>query len=162
MKTKQYKFNDETVDITFLETKEGGVGFELDGEKYAARLIAQDGPRLVIELNGKLFHLSMENNYCRINGKQVHVTRKKVQRSGKKTDDTGGLVSPMPGKILKISAKEGDKVSKGTTLVVMEAMKMEHSLKAPCDCVVDKFFYQEGQLVEGDVELVAITPEEGS
>ena len=48
----------------------------------------------------------------------------------------GGLVAPMPGKVLEVRAAVGDRVTAGAVLVVMEAMKMEHHLSSPADGVV--------------------------
>ena len=45
----------------------------------------------------------------------------------------GEILSPMPGKIVSVTAKVGAKVKKGEALVVLEAMKMEHTLTAPFD-----------------------------
>ncbi|MFC4724132.1 acetyl/propionyl/methylcrotonyl-CoA carboxylase subunit alpha [Glycocaulis abyssi] len=66
------------------------------------------------------------------------------------------IKAPMPGKMLSLSVKPGDAVTKGQTLAVMEAMKMEMALTAPRDGVVDAVNAAEGQQVnEGDV-LVAL------
>ncbi|MEE2566805.1 acetyl/propionyl/methylcrotonyl-CoA carboxylase subunit alpha [Hyphobacterium marinum] len=64
----------------------------------------------------------------------------------------GGLVkAPMPGKVLSVSVKDGDTVSRGDTLLVLEAMKMEHALTAPRDGVVESVSVSAGaQVGEGD------------
>lgn len=51
-------------------------------------------------------------------------------------DNEKFIKSPMPGTIVKVYVKVGDKVKKGQALFVMEAMKMEHTMKAPADGVV--------------------------
>jgi len=51
-------------------------------------------------------------------------------------ESDGAVISPMPGKVVSVSVKAGDTVSKGQTLLVLEAMKMEHALAAPFDGVV--------------------------
>jgi 3-methylcrotonyl-CoA carboxylase alpha subunit len=62
----------------------------------------------------------------------------------------GGIVSPMPGKIIALSVKQGDAVTKGQKLVTLEAMKMEHSLIAPFDGIVAELNAAEGaQVSEG-------------
>jgi len=66
----------------------------------------------------------------------------------------GGLVAPMPGKILSFAVQTGDSVRKGQLLAVMEAMKMEHTLIAPADGVVQELLYAAGdQVMEGDALL---------
>ncbi|MFW7340627.1 acetyl/propionyl/methylcrotonyl-CoA carboxylase subunit alpha [Pollutimonas sp. H1-120] len=68
----------------------------------------------------------------------------------------GGLTAPMPGKIIAISVKAGDKVKGGDTLLVMEAMKMEHTITAPSDGTVEEVFFDVGDQVTDGAELIAI------
>jgi 3-methylcrotonyl-CoA carboxylase alpha subunit len=68
----------------------------------------------------------------------------------------GGLTAPMPGKIIAISVKAGDKVKGGDTLLVMEAMKMEHTITAASDGTVEEVFFQVGDQVTDGAELIAI------
>ena len=62
----------------------------------------------------------------------------------------------MPGKIISIAVKAGDSVTKGQPLLVMEAMKMEHTISAPADGKVEELFYAVGDQVTEGAELVAI------
>ena len=48
----------------------------------------------------------------------------------------GALTAPMPGKILSVEVRHGDRVSRGQTLVILEAMKMKNAIKSPYDGVV--------------------------
>jgi 3-methylcrotonyl-CoA carboxylase alpha subunit len=57
-------------------------------------------------------------------------------------------------------AEPGQSVSEGDTLVIMEAMKMEHSIRAPHDGVVSEVFFAVGDLVSDGAALVAVTPAE--
>ncbi|UYO93811.1 acetyl/propionyl/methylcrotonyl-CoA carboxylase subunit alpha [Pollutimonas sp. M17] len=68
----------------------------------------------------------------------------------------GGLTAPMPGKIISISVKAGDTVRGGDTLLVMEAMKMEHTITAPSDGTVEEVFFQVGDQVTDGAELISI------
>src|SRR5690606_19848017 len=63
------------------------------------------------------------------------------------------LISPMPGKIFKLMVKEGDEVNKNQVLMILEAMKMEHAIKAPYSGIVKKIFYRENEMVQGGKEL---------
>jgi biotin carboxyl carrier protein len=69
---------------------------------------------------------------------------------------TGGLKSPMPGKIFKVIKGAGEKVEKGETILILEAMKMEHSIRADVDGMVKKINFKEGELVQGGVTLVEL------
>lgn len=64
--------------------------------------------------------------------------------------------APMPGVVLKILAKAGDTVTKGTPLLILEAMKMEHQITAPRDGTVAAIHCREGEMVQSGVELVTM------
>jgi 3-methylcrotonyl-CoA carboxylase alpha subunit len=76
------------------------------------------------------------------------------------SDHAGSLTAPMNGTIVAVMAKAGSTVKAGETLVIMEAMKMEYSIKAPKDGVVNEVFYSAGDLVKDGAELVDFSPEE--
>lgn len=66
------------------------------------------------------------------------------------------LKSPLPGNIVKVLVKDGDAVTFGDTLLIMESMKMENNIKADRDCVVKKVHISEGQTVMQDDLLLDI------
>jgi len=68
----------------------------------------------------------------------------------------GGLVAPMPGKVIDLKVKTGSKIKKGDTLVVLEAMKMEHTVKAIEDGVIDELFIKHNDQVENGALLMVI------
>jgi 3-methylcrotonyl-CoA carboxylase alpha subunit len=68
----------------------------------------------------------------------------------------GRLTAPMPGKVVSFAVKAGDKVSKGQALAVMEAMKMEHTIAAPLDGVVQELLYAPGDQVAEGAELLKL------
>ena len=72
----------------------------------------------------------------------------------------GGLVAPMPGKVLMVNVSEGDRVSAGQVLVVMEAMKMEHQITAPADGGVSEVRAAVGDQVDNGELLVVIAADE--
>ena len=72
----------------------------------------------------------------------------------------GACVAPMPGKVVKLAVAEGDAVEMGQVLVVLEAMKMEHSVKAPESGVVRQLLVSEGEQVEADAVLAVVSSEE--
>ncbi|MBV2128524.1 acetyl/propionyl/methylcrotonyl-CoA carboxylase subunit alpha [Arsukibacterium indicum] len=76
------------------------------------------------------------------------------------SEHAGSLTAPMNGTIVAIMTKAGASVNAGETLVIMEAMKMEYSIKAPKNGVVNEVFYAAGDLVKDGAELVDFSPEE--
>lgn len=70
--------------------------------------------------------------------------------------DPGQIMAPMPGKVIKILKKSGEKVSDGETVIVMEAMKMEYNLKAIQEMKIEKILCQENQNVTLGQKLVEL------
>ena len=64
--------------------------------------------------------------------------------------------SPMPGTILSVSAAPGKAVKAGEVLMILEAMKMENEIVAPCDGTVKQILVQKGSTVETDAVLAVI------
>ena len=71
-------------------------------------------------------------------------------------DSDGSILSPMPGKIVSVSVKAGDTVARGQTLLVLEAMKMEHAMTAPFDGVVVELSAEAGGQVSEGVVLAKL------
>ena len=74
--------------------------------------------------------------------------------SGEET--SGNLISPMPGTIIEVMASEGQQVKKGEALLVLEAMKIEHTIVAPHDGSVQSLYYRTGDMVDEGVELLVL------
>ncbi|TGL64113.1 acetyl-CoA carboxylase biotin carboxyl carrier protein subunit [Leptospira sarikeiensis] len=92
----------------------------------------------------------------------IHTKGKTFQFSikGKESSDSSSvgldIKSPMPGKIIKMEVKPGDTVRKGQTLAVVEAMKMEHALKAGLDAEVKEVISNAGDIVAQDQILIRL------
>ncbi|MBC7168079.1 biotin carboxylase N-terminal domain-containing protein [Phenylobacterium sp.] len=70
----------------------------------------------------------------------------------------GAITSPMPGKVVAVSVEAGQSVSRGQTLVTLEAMKMEHALAAPFDGVVETLSVAAGDQVSEGLVMVRLAP----
>jgi len=76
-------------------------------------------------------------------------------------DPTAGLLTaPMPGRVTQLMVEPGDHVRRGEPLIVIEAMKMEHTVAAPADGVVEAVRFAVGDLVEEGAELIALAAPE--
>jgi 3-methylcrotonyl-CoA carboxylase alpha subunit len=75
-------------------------------------------------------------------------------------DPTAGrLTAPMPGRVTQLMVEPGTSVRRGQPLIVIEAMKMEHTVTAPADGVIEAVRFAPGDLVEEGAELIALVPE---
>ena len=80
-----------------------------------------------------------------------------LAHSGETAAEGGRLTAPMPGKVVSFAVKAGDAVTKGQPLAVMEAMKMEHTIAAPADGVVQELLYAPGDQVTEGAELLKLS-----
>ncbi len=97
---------------------------------------------------GEIVHL-----FARQGATQITVIDQ-LAHAGEAHGEAGRLTAPMPGKVVSFAVKAGDKVSKGQALAVMEAMKMEHTIAAPADGVVQEVLYAPGDQVTEGAELL--------
>ncbi|MGE4372649.1 MAG: biotin carboxylase N-terminal domain-containing protein [Xanthobacter sp.] len=81
-----------------------------------------------------------------------------LAHAGEAEAEAGRLTAPMPGRVIAFLVEAGESVTRGQPLAVMEAMKMEHTIKAPIDSIVEELLFAVGdQLTEG-AELLRLAP----
>ena len=133
----------------------------------SAEFIALNGPQLKLMLNGR-----PETVYCSVNEEQKTIVSFRglnftccrtdqlndTLDYARKTEvnDKSRLVSPMPGKVVKINVKEGDVVEPGTIMIVVEAMKMENNIVATGKGTVKQVLVQEGEMVDNKKQLIVM------
>lgn len=117
------------------------VRIRLGGEDHSGELLLK-GETITVYRNG-------ESHTLRLHDAVAH-----AQDEG--AEPGGNLTAPMPGKIISVSVAAGDTVKSGDTLLVMEAMKMEHTIFSPRDGVVKEVFYQPGDQVTDGAQLIDI------
>jgi 3-methylcrotonyl-CoA carboxylase alpha subunit len=99
--------------------------------------------------HGDDWHIFCEGDYRRLSLKQ------ELAGAGDEAS-TGSLAAPMPGKIIKVLAQAGARVTRGQALLILEAMKMEHTITAPADGVVKEIHYGPGEQVLEGAELITL------
>jgi biotin carboxyl carrier protein len=153
------------VDLDHLPN--GDLSVTVRGQKLAADMLAQGGST-VVRLDGHVVDLWMEGAppgvgvvargkrfYATVESERMRTQRTALGQKGSATGE-GTVVSPMPGRVLKVLVQEGDEIARGAPLVVVEAMKMENELVAERDGRVKKIFVSPGQTVESGARLVEI------
>lgn len=145
-----------------LTPSAGGYTLELDGKTLRVEVLAQASGELRLLVEGQpvraLVSAQGERRWVTIDGQTWQLTRQAAgnRRGGQAQHAAGELTAPMPGAVRAVNVTEGDSVSKGQTLLVLEAMKMEIKIAAPADGVVKKVFVKQGQTVEKEQQLVEI------
>lgn len=152
--------NSAEVEFNFERIGTSDVAIKFQTQDVCGHIIHQGSHNEfdVINLNGKNHRVKRIGDFISMNGKNFKVQTPSSVLA-KKSGGAGNMTSPMPGKILKVMVKPGDSVEKGQGLLVMEAMKMEHTIKATHTGVVKGIFYHEGDLVDGGVDLIDLEAE---
>lgn len=153
---KQIQINDELVDIDVISQTASFVLFEMNGEQYSVNLNHTDDYKMNLSYDGQNKTVVVAAPFYVNNGREFAVSAYKKGRSKSKAVDHGQMISPMPGKILKVLVSEGSEVDAGTPVLIMEAMKMEHTIKANKKGKIEKILFKEGDQVQGGVELVKL------
>ena len=155
------------IPVSICAAEAGKIKGAVDGHPFGVEFIQYDNKQLKIMLNGRT-----ETVYCSINDEQKTIVNfhglnfncfrtdqlnDTTDYACKKTvSDKSRLVSPMPGKVVKINVKEGDTVNEGTIMMVVEAMKMENNIVAAGTTKVKKILVAEGQMVDNKMQLLEL------
>jgi len=147
--------HDGTLNLRVLDTAGDAVGPLVFSMVEGGIDLQFAGRRMLIEIyqHGEINHVFAAMGATRI------TVVDRLAHAGEAHADTGRLTAPMPGKVVSFAVKAGDKVSKGQALAVMEAMKMEHTIAAPANGVVQEVLYAAGDQVAEGAELLKLSVE---
>jgi 3-methylcrotonyl-CoA carboxylase alpha subunit len=170
-----WRLNDDAYHI--LRLREGGNemaltahfrrdGFMLDlpgGSVPARGKLDADG-RLTADIGGVSVRATIveqgDDIVVLADGETRRLTRFNAMHAAAASEGGNGRLSaPMPGKVVTVKVEAGAKVKRGTPLLVLEAMKMEHTIAAPADGVVESIRYRAGDQVDEGAELVVFKPD---
>ncbi len=154
---KEWKFNGEQSQFDWQRGDDGHFSLTFNNKTYTGKVIKYfNEHKVLVDFNGKNHILCQSGEFASVGAKTIEAIDLKARKTSRGNTSENQMSSPMPGKILKVMAKKGDKVSEGQGLLVMEAMKMEHTIKASYSGEVEEVLFQEGDLVDGGVDLVKI------
>jgi 3-methylcrotonyl-CoA carboxylase alpha subunit len=164
---RQFTFADDYSAGTDDKTYRVGViyrphGWELDfsGIEAEVSLQKRDGAEMSINLGATSMHGAVrrdgDNFHVFTGGRHFVLAYNDPMAHAGEAEAAGGrLTAPMPGKVVAVLASKGQQVKKGDALVIMEAMKMEHTIAAPSDGLVEEILYQVGDQVADGAPLLA-------
>jgi acetyl-CoA/propionyl-CoA carboxylase biotin carboxyl carrier protein len=154
----QWRIAGQTMDVsvTGRTVRAGSTSFLIDEGRV-------EGDEVVVNLDGVTTRYGWAAN-----GDEVWVgrggdawrllqVRETVDRTGPRSAGSGPLTSPMPGTVLAVHVTAGEEVRAGQSLVVVEAMKMEHAVRAPADGTVTDVFVKTGDRVSLDQPLARVS-----
>jgi biotin carboxyl carrier protein len=131
---KNYKaaLDDKTVDVEIINSANGKMDLLING-KHVIAYVSSDGAKRWVTVNGQTYGVTKSSSAKQRSKSQEHASE---------------LAAPMPGQVRSVNVKDGEAVSKGQTLLVLEAMKMEIRIQAPRDGIIRELMVKVGQTVE--------------
>lgn len=143
----QVMLDKKVYELDILEVEKGVYSILLDNNSFNVELV-----------EGKNAKSYLVNTLYESFEVEVIDAESKYLKNRKKDDgeDLNVIASPMPGKVVKVLVKEGDKVKAGETVVVVSAMKMESEYKVKQDRVIKKVLVEVGDTVSSDQPMVII------
>jgi 3-methylcrotonyl-CoA carboxylase alpha subunit len=142
-------------DALWLTAGESAVALQDISVNQAAVQVRMDGLQLQghVVRQQDIFHVFHAGHHWQIQW------RDPIAHAGEGEADEGRLTAPMPGKIIALLVSAGERVVKGTPLLIMEAMKMEHTIIAPGDGTVSELLYAVGDQVDEGAQLLSLSVE---
>jgi biotin carboxyl carrier protein len=138
--------------------------FSVDGEELAVTLIdvQPETVELVVDGVRRRFDVRTYAHSVHVDSALGSAVLRPVERFPSKESQrpSGSLVAPMPGTVVKVLAAPGDVVAKGDPIVVIEAMKMEHTIGAAGDGTVAEILVDVGRQVDIDQVIAVITTDD--
>lgn len=122
----------------------------ISNNKSVELVIEDEGGTVSVQMGGRLYETQVLDERALL----------LAQRRGGLSSSSGEVTAPMPGLIVAIQVNEGDTVTKGQTVVILESMKMQNELKASIDGVVTSVSTTAGKSVDKNDLLIVITPPE--
>lgn len=143
-------------EVRLLGDGEASIG----GRRVVYRRTEAAGGAARIEIDGRARRVFVARDGSKIwvwcDGVARVFERAGSARASAAGDDAADLVAPMPGRVRRILVREGERVERGAVLLALEAMKMEHAIRAPRAGIVRRLRAGEGDLVEAGTELVEL------
>ena len=141
------KVDDKTYDLDIVMVENGVYSLLMDGKSYNVELIQNQSNKKYIV-----------NTLYNSNDVEIIDAESKYLKSRKKDDmdENTAISSPMPGKVVKILIKKGDKIKAGETVIIISAMKMESEYKVKKDRLIKDVLVKEGDIIDGNQPLVLI------
>jgi len=137
-----------------------GVEIAVDGEPLTIELVSATPERVVLDVDGvrRAFAVHRTDEAVYVDDPAGSAALGRVPRFPDPNAHAaaGSLLAPMPGAVVRVAAAAGDRVTAGQALVVLEAMKMEHTVAAPLDGVLTALHVQPGDQVESGQALAVV------
>lgn len=164
---KKISINNQEYSYQVLNKNRNTIHLEVDGQKFQYEVFQTNNHEITLIDKGSLKKTthyiqksksSVKKGFTIFNkwGEYKIVEETQLKKNVHANEMKDMVLSPMPGKILKVNVKVGDEVKTGQTLLILEAMKMEQEIKSLVDGVVEEICCKMGEIKDHDDLLMKL------
>ncbi|MFC2097406.1 acetyl-CoA carboxylase biotin carboxyl carrier protein subunit [Bacteroidota bacterium] len=166
----EINIDDRSVQMEIISKNDNHVVVKIDNKEYIMDIIQMEDGSYSIIKDGRSYNLEIikdkdhrnykvtaSNKSYKVEIVDAHSKYKKSQQGNDIVEEAKIIVSPMPGKVVRILVNKGDPVEPGQTLIIVSAMKMESEYKARISGKVSEIAVNEGDSVEGNQVMIKLS-----
>lgn len=162
----EVQIGNRVAEVELISKDKNFVRLSINGEEYEVDVTMLEEGVYSILHNGKSYNTELTrsednksyNVHTAFSAFDVKIIDEKAKylRMRKDGDDRqdNKIITPMPGKVVSIPVKAGDVLTKGDTVIVIEAMKMQNSIKVASDCTIKEILVNEGDAINANQLLI--------
>lgn len=138
----KFLLNEKAVNIDIVKIRENVFSVIQENKTYEVEVVEinRAEKKIVLKVNRNEYALEMKNKF--------DLLLEQMGMSQRAVHIAGSLKAPMPGKVLRVDVNAGQKVKKGDSILILEAMKMENAIKSPGDGKIKSVLVKAGDTVE--------------
>ena len=156
----EYVVGDRDLRVSYQHLGDNQFTVWVGEQERSVRVVSWEAPVLTLEEGSHRWHarISFDGDRTYVHSSQLSLGLQRKPRFPDKSKEipAGGCIAPMPGRVVELRVAEGDSVKAGQVLLIMEAMKMEHTVTAPRDGTVAEVAVVAGDQVDADALLIVV------
>lgn len=145
-----FQYKEQTIKAHLREIGSDTYSIQIDDQDYSVHLLENAHGIYTVRYNGYDFTLKRNDILTIVNDD--------FAPHAAVTANSGAIMAPMPGKVIKVAVTEGERVKKGELLLIVEAMKMENNITSPFEATVTQISAKENDKVDANTVLVELQP----
>ena len=165
---RKYTINGEEFCIDDIRITDETISFILDGKNYIFDVITGNNGYFTLkhDNDATAYHGYAANadnhgtQHIFMDGLDAFISHISGRKDANNQNTQGALTAPMPGKVIEVMVKENEAVEKGAPLLIMEAMKLQHSITAPRDAIIKTIHCTTDAQIQEDSVLITLQDED--
>ena len=168
----EVRIGDRTAEVELISKEDNKVSISIDGNVYDVDIVmAENGLCSIITKDGKSYNAEIKRpnkdkeytvnvlfDSYQVEMIDLHTKYLRSRKNAESGAVQNRIFSPMPGKVIKVLVNKGDRVEAGTSVIIVEAMKMQSEYKVKNASIIKDIHVAEGDTIKGDETLISLSP----